>query len=147
MADIRRFFEARHKASDTMVAATLQVAPLNAPSPVAMIIGAAHTDRVCRLFEAHNRAYVVVAPTSGGVGEKSSLSSAAFERKMELRSVDEQGLGALLDGRKKATGKKKPPPVLKEEWFRLKTEVALVGQKMAAGGAGQPPKDPPFGLA
>ena len=163
MKDLKDFLEARHKASKTMVDATCKAAGQHSNSPIAMDIGAAHTNEVCNLLDSQGRAYVVVTPQSLAARDKrSDLSLQAIDRKMLKLSVDETQLGALIDGRIKG---KNYEPVLNEPWFRAKTSLALIGVTVAAaasndrrivatafGGGGRqppggdPPLAPPFGL-
>ena len=87
-----------------------------------MVIGAAHTDGVCRLFDQQKTAYMVITPNSleTSMGEANSIVIAAFGRKGKKQSVDAQGLGALLDGRKK------PQPVVPEHWFQAKADFYFI---------------------
>src|SRR5207244_11694214 len=99
MADLKRFFASRRHASDTMVAAATEVAGRSPGAPTALVIGAAHTAQVCRLFEQRQQPFVLIAPQTTGPDDRSQLSARAFARKGLKLSVDEGQLAALLDGR------------------------------------------------
>jgi len=146
LRDMKRFFETAHRRSEKMANAADAISRQHPTAPIALIVGAAHTDGVRHYLDQLGRAYVVIAPESLGTQhEPTDLSIESFERKSKGHSVDEGGLGKLLEG------DRKPPPVLSEEWFRLGTELRLVCDKIAVAAAGgdRPPKapeDPPFGL-
>jgi hypothetical protein len=90
--------------------------------PIAMIIGAAHTERVVELFTDVEVSVAVLRANSLAEGrEEGDLSLEAYDRKMLGLSVDSPGsLGALLDGRKK------PRPVIQELWFQVKAKTFLL---------------------
>lgn len=151
MHDLIHFFESRHAASDTMVDRTAAVTKRAPKAPSAMIIGAAHSKRVCELLEKQMQPYVLISPNNLRGSDKSNLSMAAFDRKGHKKSIDEEGaLGALIDGRD-PTKRKKPESVLNELWLQAKTQLAVLSARVAeaAGkiGAPQPAGDPPFGLS
>jgi hypothetical protein len=151
MQKVIRFFEARHKASETMVDRTAAVVKLTPKAPAAMIIGAAHSERTCELLEKAKQPYVLVSPKNLHGSAKSNLSLAAFSRKDERLSIDESGaLGALLDGHDRARKQKKSEPSIGQAWCQAKAQLMVLCAKVAeaAGGVGEPPptKDAPFGL-
>jgi len=122
MKKTKEFFTTANKRSSTMVRKVVQLAQQHSEAPVAMVIGAAHTDGVCRLFDQQKTAYMVITPNSleTSKDEANSIAIAAFGRKGKKQSVDAQGLGALLDGRKK------PQPVVSEPWFQAKADFYLI---------------------
>lgn len=143
--DYTVFFATVSQRSDTMVRNTMTLLAESPDAPIAMIIGAAHTARVVELFTEQDVSFVVIRPTAllsiEGTGE---LNLDAYERKLQSQSVDEEGeLGALLDGRKK------PPTVLQQHWFRVKSEVLTITTRIAravAEGGEIPFNTPPYDL-
>ncbi len=148
MRELKAFFEARHKASFTMAEATSALARRSSAPPIGMMIGAAHTNRVCEVFDQNQMPYVVLGPRSlADEDDIGDIDTDAFVRKGRKLSVDNEALGRLIDGRKK------PPPVISEAWLQAKTSLYLLTDKIAkvadraARGGGVPPKQPPFGLS
>jgi len=143
MQGIKRFFSTADKRSGTMVGKVVQLVQQHAEAPVAMVIGAAHTDGVCRLFDEQKTAYTLIRPNSLGASkyDANSISFAAFGRKGKKLSVDAQGFGALLDDRKR------PPPVVSTPWFQAKADLYVVTDIIAAAATSQDNRvKPPFGL-
>jgi hypothetical protein len=89
------------------------------PRPVALLIGAAHTEKVVELVKAANVSYAVLSPLSLVESPKvGKLTGPMYQRKMDAKSIDDAGmLGALLDGRKKL------PAVLGKQWFKSKAAI------------------------
>jgi hypothetical protein len=152
-----RFLEARSKASDTMVAATLGVVKDFPQAPIAMHIGAGHTKRVSRLLADAGQPYVVLTPkTLTKSGLPGDVSRAAMRRRDRKLSVDDDGKpGSLLDGRQRTKaagppGRKRPEPALAEPWFRAKVDLyslcAQAAQAAEGLGTPRPPREPPFGI-
>jgi len=143
MRGLKAFFDARNRATDVMVDATVDVLSRANDSVVAMIIGAAHENRTAKAMAERKVHYVLIRPNSLLVATD-SISMAAFERKNAKLSVDEDGLGRLLDGRKKS------PPIVSVPWFQAEGDLLLITRKLATRAAGggnpPPPHDPPFGL-
>lgn len=118
MAEARDFFEAGHRRSEAMARAVLELAP--GAGLVAINLGAAHTEAVCRLLADAGLTYAVLSPSAltrdgapGAIGEE------GFDGGTKSLSVTGAGggLGSLLDGRKK------PPPVLGKTWFRAEAQM------------------------
>lgn len=148
MRELKRFFGTADERSLTMAEATSALARLSSGPPIAMMIGAAHTDRVCREFDQSKMPYVVLGPRSlAGEDKIGDIDMDAFFRKGRKLSVDNETLGRLIDGRKK------PPPVIAEAWLQAKASLYLLTHKIAkladraerSGAA--PPRQPPFGLS
>ncbi len=119
MSDAQSFFEAAGRRSATMVQVVQNLDPA-AARMVALNIGTAHTETVSRLLTEAGTTYAVLSPASLSENrEAGDLSSESFERKRQALSVaqTEQGLGSLLDGRKK------PLLVIDQTW--LKADVQL----------------------
>jgi hypothetical protein len=123
----REFFATASQRSDTMVDYVLDLAETQPEKPIAMITGAAHTERVIDLLEDAGVSAVVLRANSLAEGlEKGDLSFEAYDRKLQALSVDAPGsLGALLDGRKK------PPTVTQQLWFQVKAKIYLVVTRAA----------------
>jgi hypothetical protein len=121
MQALRKFFETASRRSDTMVAYVLDLVETYPDAPVAMIIGAAHTEKVVESFtDAQVSVAVLRANSLDKQRKEGNLSSEAYDRKLLGRSVDPPGsLGSLLDGRKK------PPSVIQKLWFQVKARIFL----------------------
>jgi len=135
---LRRFFEVASNRSQTMVAHTLDLLQQSADAPVAMIIGAAHTELVAQLFTDEGVSFAVIRSNSLEENrEEGDLDYQAYERKSNSQSVGPPGtLGALLDGRKK------PRPVIGELWFQSKANIYLLIEIIARAAASG--EVPPF---
>ena len=110
----------RHLASKKMALFT-ENASAQSISPIAMNIGAAHTNDVANYFKSQNRSVVVITPT--GLSEfKGDLSRAMYKRKMEKKSVFSEGIvGTIL--KDFTSGSKKYEPVSNEIWFQARGEM------------------------
>lgn len=132
MRDTMNFFKTASKRSCTMVRNTLAMFDAAPKSPVALIVGAAHTAKVVELLKASKVSYAVVSPNSLAEGsERGALSLLAYDRKLEQKSVDAPGLlGTYLKGRRK------PTTVLGKQWFQSKSETYIAIRLLAAAAAG-----------
>jgi hypothetical protein len=128
---LRRFFEVASNRSRTMVDYTLDLLQQSPGAPVAMIIGAAHTDLVAQLFANEGMSFAVIRGNSLEENrEEGDLHYQAYGRKSDSQSVDSVGtLGALLDGRKK------PRPVIGEIWLQSKANIYLLVDLLARAAA------------
>jgi hypothetical protein len=140
LQELRNFYVARGNASNTMVGYASDIAAQYSSVPIAMIIGAAHTNATATLFQEKNVSYAVLSPLAliadKNVGE---IYSEAYDRKLNLTSVDPTGtLGAYLDNRLK------PSPVINQEWFILKAKIMYAGIVIARAAASG--GDVPFDL-
>jgi predicted GIY-YIG superfamily endonuclease len=144
----RKFFDTSTQRSSTMAAATADIATARVGdcAPIAMNIGAAHSNQIAGLLSQKNVSYAVVSPSSLATGTaigNGSLSMQAYDRKVKGQSADPAGgIGAFLDGRRK------PQLASQNEWFKAKAEigyatVVIARAAAAAGGSGQ---QPPFDL-
>lgn len=138
MDNLRKFWETASQRSRTMVDNTLEISGMSPNVPVAMVIGAAHTELVAKLFTEEGISFAVIRGSALEKGLRNGdLSNAAYDRKNKKISVDPPGsLGALLDGRKK------PQPVVDEVWFQSKAQIFLLTDILA--GAAASGKTPPF---
>lgn len=138
------FFQTATKRSCTMVKNTLAMSEAAPKSLVAMIVGAAHTNRVLDLLKAAKASFAVISPLAQNAPPDTAageLGLSAYERKTKKKSVDPQGLlGAFLDGRHK------PEPVVGERFFQIKSDSYFVTRLVALAAARG--ERPPFpGLA
>lgn len=142
--EYRKFFEIASQRSDTMVNKTLPLLEKYPDKPIAMIIGAAHTDRVAKLFSQQGVAYAVIRQKALATEEHGELNGDAYDRALQGVSVAEAGqLGALLDSRRK------PRTVIERPWFQANAEIRVVTVKLAraiANGAGPPFNKKPYDL-
>ncbi|MCC7188903.1 MAG: hypothetical protein IT312_09190 [Anaerolineales bacterium] len=138
MDNLRQFYETASQRSRTMVSNTLEISKNSPNVPVAMVIGAAHTELVANLFTNQGISFAVIRGNALDSGsENGDLSNNAYDRKIQNMSVDLPGsLGALLDGRKK------PQPVVNEVWFQGKAQIFLLTDILARAAASG--KTPPF---
>jgi len=132
MREVTEFFKTASKRSCTMVRNTLAMCDATPKSPVALIIGAAHTAKVADLLKASKVSYAVISPNSlTERSEQGMLSEFAYDRKLNQESVDAPGLlGAYLKGRRK------PSTVLGKQWFQSKVETYTAIRLIAAAAAG-----------
>lgn len=122
------FYRTASKRSCTIVSNTLAMMDAKSPRPVALLIGAAHTEKVVELVKAANLSYAVLSPLSLVEGPKVvKLTGPMYQRKMEAKSIDDAGmLGALLDGRKKL------PAVLGKQWLKSKAAIYIAIDRIIA---------------
>jgi hypothetical protein len=136
--DIRRFYETASKRSATMVDNTLALMEECPNTPMALSIGAGHTEKVMALLEDQGVSYAAVRQLSLiDVPAAGELSDEAYDRKLERLSVDGEGqLGRILDGQRK------PRTVLDRVEFRAKLDAYTAAVMMATGAATG--ESPPF---
>ena len=113
--------------SEAMVQATLALAQAHPEAPLAITIGAMHTEKVVQLLTEAGVSFVVLRPRSLAEGDTAGMLSAeAYRRKEQGLSVAPDGwLGSYLDGREK-----KPPPVAEKEWYKAKMELSEAIQRL-----------------
>lgn len=139
MDGLREFYETASQRSRTMVDNTLEISNLSPNVPVAMIIGAAHTELIVDLLTENGNSFAIIRGNALDKGlENGNLSYAAYDRKTQQLSVGLPGsLGALLDGRKK------PQPVINKVWLQSELQTYHLTDILAkAARSGQlPPFD------
>ncbi len=135
MADLRKFYDTASQRTETMVKNTLAI---DSDAPIAMVIGAAHTELVVKQLKEQGVSFAVVRGSSLANNlNKGDLTWAQYNRKTANQSIDLPGtLGAILDGRKK------PQPVSNKLWFHSKTDVYIAVDMIARAVASG--KKPPF---
>ena len=123
---LRTFYQTASLRGHTMVTNVLALVEKSPGVPVAMTIGAAHSE-VSDLFADADVSFAVIRPNSLAENrEEGDLSFKAYDRKLLQLSVDPPGsLGPLLDGRRK------PRPVIGEVWLKSKAEMYLLITRIA----------------
>lgn len=121
------YFEHVSQRSDAMVTEMLDLANANFNAPLAVNIGALHTEHVVELLTEAGVSFAVIRPLSLAEGSTAGLLSAeAYQRKQQGLSVAPDGwMGSFLDGRKK------PPPVADKERIKLEYELRQLVQALA----------------
>lgn len=127
MNKLMLFYEAANRRSEKLVKNTVPLVKNNLSKPVAMIIGAAHTDYVADLLKKGNYSFSVVIPESiadcKNVGE---FDMSSYQRKINRQSVDNKGeIGSLLDNRKK------PRPIINQRWIESKADLYYITTEIA----------------
>jgi hypothetical protein len=154
MDDYIRYLHSRDIASITMVRSVEKIADQSGVSVVAMTVGAAHTEKICKLLKASGRPYAVVTPLSFSFSrKKGDLTIKMLNRKYEKRSIYSEGFMEILRKALSTSTQKKPQPVLSEPWLQGKAELYLfierivdrVEQVLANGGSGN--RKPPYGFS
>ena len=142
------FFKGRENADYTMVDGTINVAGHKDVPIVAMIIGCAHTQKICELLKKEQRSYAVITPMAlKNADKKGELDYEMFKRKYQKLSVFTEGfLSNVLMQTFQASANKKPGPVLNEPWINAKSELYLFADRIVravfGGGSQDPPKPP-----
>lgn len=127
LRELRLFFEMCSQRSKTMVKHTLELLQQHPVAPVAITVGAAHTQKVVELLRAKGVSLAVIRGNALAENrENGDLHIDAYLRKTLSQSIDPAGkLGALLDGRKK------PRPVVNELWYQSKSSLYYLASYLA----------------
>jgi hypothetical protein len=136
--EYKKFFEIASQRSDTMVNKTLPLLEKYPDKPIGMIIGAAHTDKVAKLFSQQGIAYAVIRQKALITEEHGELNGDAYDRALQGVSVAEAGqLGALLDSRRK------PRTVIERPWYQANAQIraAIIELVRAVANNANPPFD------
>jgi hypothetical protein len=138
LRDLRRFYELASQRTDTMVKNTLELFKQSPEAPVALITGAAHTERAVELLKQSGVSFAVISGNSlVDHSRNGDLSNDAFDRKSLALSVDiTNTLGSLLNDRRK------PPPVVEQPWLQRKAASYLLADAIAVAVASG--EEPPF---
>ena len=109
------FYQAAEKRSDTMASAAAILAKKNAGTPIAVIIGAAHTQRLLAGLEKEDVSAVVLRALDFK-GDNDKLGTVRFDLKSRgfWGNSEPGSLGAILNGSKakRAQSERKPPPII-----------------------------------
>ena len=134
----REFGRVTSARSDAMAANMLKVAAAstNPGAPLALVgLGTDHSQRVVELLTKAGASVVHIRPLSWiqkNTPAGGWISNEAYARKNQGRSVAPAGpLGALLDGRRK------PPPVADQDWYKQEQAILEYMQELAAAAANQ----------
>lgn len=139
-----RFLRERIAASKTMVLSVGEIADRQDASVVAMIIGAAHTEKICEMLSTSDRPFAVVTPLSlKEYEEKGDITWDMLERKYKRLPIYSEGFTEMLLKAFPPSQQKKPEPVLSDSWLQAKAELYLFTERIAGGVLGPP--NPPGG--
>lgn len=107
MEALLKFYDTASQRSVTMVERTLAIPKPNPDAPVALIIGAGHTERVLKELKARDAKYAVLTPLNSEYG---NLSAEQFERKNrgQWARTSPGTLGAILNS------ERKPSPIIEK---------------------------------
>jgi hypothetical protein len=151
------FLQKRMAASKTMVESVKPIADQSDIYAVAIIVGAAHTDEVCKMLKADNRPFAVVRPNALDVkDDRSMMPMRGFLRKYQGKSIYSGGITDTILEMFPASSGHHPPPVLQQQWFEAKSELYLYTERIShdllGGGNGAKPPGggfagPPYGFA
>ena len=119
LAACEDFLMAVSERSDVMAEAALELASAHPGAPVAINIGAMHTERIIQLLEDGGVSYVLIRSLAQATGSLAGLLTLEqFDRKSQGLSVGgENHIASFLDGRKK-------PEVTSSKWW-YKVEVGI----------------------
>jgi len=128
---LAEYMETVDRRSRALAENMLALVEAHPEAPLAMCVGAAHTDRAVEAFAAAGVSVVAVRTRAQAEGTEAGLLSAeAFFRKHALLSVDPDGwLGSFLDGRTK------PPPVSREDWYKTGLAIRELLQRVVEAAA------------
>jgi len=120
LAELGKYLEAGSQRSDAAVSYMLALASEYPEAPIAMTVGAGHTERVVELLTEAGVSFAVIRAHSMEVESAAGLlSPEAYDRNLQGRAVAPDGtFSASLDGRDK-----KPPPTA--DGPRIKTEAVI----------------------
>ncbi len=132
------FYQIASQRSQTMVAYTLGLPGLGSGEPRAMIIGAAHADRVAELYKQRSTMFALIKPLAFNPAY-GQLSFKQFERKGigKWAHASQGSLGSLLNS------PHKPPPIIETASAKSYASMHLASLLIArsAGGGGRVPDD------
>lgn len=134
------FLQKRMAATKTMVESVRPIADQSDVYAVAMIVGAAHTDEVCRRLKEEGRPFAVVRPNSlDAKDDPSVIPMRGFLRKYQGNSIYGGGITDTLLQVFPANSGHHPPTVLQQQWFEAKSELYLYTERISRellGGGG-----------
>jgi hypothetical protein len=124
------FYEAASKRSETMVKHVLEVPGVGTGVPTAILVGAAHTEKMEQVLTSRGIAFAVIRAADFNP-KRGSLSGEQFERKSEGRwAGDSPGrLGKVLNARN-------PPPVITRATGRSYASMNMAGMLLAHAARG-----------
>jgi hypothetical protein len=139
------FMEKRMASNNSINDAITGVVNGRTPKVVVAIIGADHTYGMSQLLESSGRPYAVLTPLhTPGREEHGDLTDAMYDRKDKKLPVYSQGLSALV--LQQFPSRKKPEPVIPEDWFGAEVTLYSSISRIAEHVLGPPiPPGPPGG--
>ena len=150
MRECIRFWHCRDIASITMGKTVEKIADQSDVSIVAMIVGAAHTEKICKLLRTSGYPFAVATPLSFDL-TKGDLTVDMLDRKYKKLSVYSEGFTEILLKALSSSTQKKYPSVLSEPWLQCKAELYLfierIVERVLEGGGGSGNKKPPYGFS
>lgn len=146
------FWDGRDKASKTMVFSVKKLADQKNTSIIAMIVGAAHTEKICNIMKSSGLPFAVLRPISFSLQpQPGDITASMLERKYNNLSVYSEGITKILLNALPNKAHKKPQPVLEQPWFIGKAKTYLyidqIVHRVLAGGGGRKGNVPPFGFS
>jgi len=134
LQELITFYGLRAKSSNTMVSSVLKTTSSNPRSPMAMIIGAAHTDKVVALHTKENVAFAVIRSKDLNP-QHDSLSMAQFDKKHkgQWAWAAPGTLGKLLNG------EVNPPPISQTATGRSFGNMSVASLLIADAGRANKP--------
>jgi hypothetical protein len=140
------FFERRMASNSTIADSVSDVLRHDPRSAVAANIGADHSAGLAKLLDQANRSYAIISPLYvPSDKDKGDLSDEAYDRKNKRLPVFSTGAAQLFYDA--GSRKKKPQPVVNQDWFQAQAEweglVASAAQVLRT--APPPPGGPPPG--
>lgn len=149
----RNFLRARQEASGVLVDQAL-AASANGDG-IAMIIGAAHTERVASLLRNAGASFAVIQVEAIKDNPEEGMSPREWERKKRAIPVKNNALSQSLVADSSAyaadacdSEAKRNPPTIDQPWFVRKAELYDLIRSFASpalGGSGEPPQPPASG--
>ena len=137
------FWRGRAGGNRTMFDSTVRATEQPGVPIIAMNVGAAHTEGICKLLKASGYPFAVLTPTvTKNRNERGDLVE-GFDRKYKRLSVFSDGF--LTEALENSF--KKPEPSIPNSWFQAKAETYLFVDRIAAqilgpsgpSGGGEPP--------
>ena len=145
------FWDARGKADYTMTNYTCRLADKVNDVVIPMIIGAAHTQKVCSLLDEARRPYAAITPLAHQNQDKrGDLTTDMFHRKSKNKSVFVGGISEIIEDTYPTSELRKPGVVIEQEWFQAKAETYLFTDriiKRVFDSTGGSRDDPPYGFS
>lgn len=134
LASELHFFTTASARSDTMVKNTIQVADDHGGFPAAMIVGAAHADRVVSLLTQKGVSFALIRPIDLD-SKEASMTTAEYERKVEGKWARNRPgtLGHVLNSQRK------PPPVVErvtgQSYASMQYASLILARRARSGGS------------
>jgi hypothetical protein len=137
------FWRGRARGNRTMFDSIVQATEQPGEPIIAMNVGSAHTEGICKLLKSSGYPFAVLTPTVTKNRDERGDLEGGFDRKYKMMSVFSDGF--LTDALQNSF--KKPEPSIPNSWFQAKAETYLFVDRIAAqvlgpsgsSGGGKPP--------